>query len=188
MQRHKVSLPQRLASVTRTTPDVAPSQSVLADRARALQQAADAQAMTGLLQSLAAIVEGARKQKRQTIADLAQQSVELGVTVAERLLGAAVELDRQRLDQIVLASLERLATTGPVVLRAHPDDIALVHRQIETNPLFDAWRESLTFHPDPASSRGRLVLEADELFVEWDTQKSLAEMRTLLLDQIFTEA
>lgn len=191
MHRHLISLPRHLAGVARSAPPVSPApapEPMLAERALAAPEAATTQALNGMLDSLASVIDSARQQRQGTIACLASQSVELGVAIAERLLGAAITLDRQRLDLIVLTSLERLPPTNTVALRGHPADIALLQRQLEENETLGRWRETFTFQQDETCVRGRLILETGDLFVEWDTQRSLAEMRGLLLDQIFTEA
>jgi hypothetical protein len=46
----------------------------------------------------------------------------------------------------------------------------------------------LTFEADPSFQRGRVKLEADEMFVDWDPQRSLAELRNLLLEAASADA
>ena len=196
MHRSILPLKKRLAGVTWALPSTPPAPASCDEKTpaaagvgeRALSESADARAFHVLVGSLSEVVVEARGQRQGLSADLAQMSVELAVAIAERLLGAAIVLDRQRLDQIVATSLERIQPAGPIAVKAHPDDLVLLQRQLEENASLERWRESLTFQADDACERGRLKLEADDLFVEWDTQRSLVELRGLLLDEIFTDA
>src|ERR1051325_10525756 len=149
--------------------------------------AADVRAFRDLLASLGTLVADARSRNQRFKRDLAQTGVELGVAIAERLLGAAIPRDRQRLDALVAECLERLQPGRAVAVLAHPDDLALLQRQLAEHSGPDAWQASLNLHPDITCPRGKLTLEADGLFVEWDTQRSLAELRRLLLDEIFAD-
>ena len=195
MYRRTLKLPRRLTGIIHASSAVTCSPAVSAipeskpvEQPLTVPPAADFRAVNSMLDSLAALIGKAKQQRSRTATEIAQQSVELGVAIAERLLGAAIALDRQRLDRMVAASLERLPATDSCVVRAHPDDVVLLRGQIDANAACEKWRESLVLQPDETCERGRLILEAGDLFVDWDTQRGLAEMRTLLLDEILTEA
>ena len=48
-----------------------------------------------------------------------------------------------------------------------------------------AAQTTLSFRPDKACERGQLKIEADEWFVDFDTQRSLTELRDRLLEETF---
>jgi flagellar biosynthesis/type III secretory pathway protein FliH len=157
------------------------------NEAAALAAAKDAQALHELLVALGRQVEELRGRRRQTIGDISGLSVELGVALAERLLGAEIAADRQRLDAIVQQALTRLPAARAITVRAHPDDIALLERQLDDHADLKACRDTMTLRADMDIARGQLRLDAGEFFVEWDTARTLAELRSTLLETTFTD-
>lgn len=185
MLRTTLALPMVLSGVRRAAP--APPVAAPTPSPAQMQAAADARAFADLLGSLTQLVDQLRQQRARTAEGLAQQSVAIGVAIAERLLGQHLALDRQRLDEIVLRSLRHLPASGKVVVRLHAADLALLQRQMQEHGVLDLHRDRLEFKQDPAGVRGRLTLDAEDLFVEWDTQRSLQEMASLLHEQAFEE-
>lgn len=195
MQRHKLPLMERLVGIARpsasalTTPQDFPADATIMPESPQLllPSASDKKAFQELMASLAQAVDTLRAQRAQTPAEIAQASVELGIAIAERLLETEIAADRQRLDRIVRTALERIPSNRAVVLRAHPDDVALVRQQMENSPP-DRRDDLIAFQPDGAIPRGQIKLEADEVFVEWDTQRALADLRNALVEETITEA
>jgi flagellar biosynthesis/type III secretory pathway protein FliH len=122
----------------------------------------------------------------QSVADLSRLSVDLAATLAERLLQTEITADRQRLDRIVQGALARLPAARAVTVRGHADDIALLDKQVANND--ELSREALTLRKDVTLPRGRIVVEAGDFFVEWDTSKCLAELRAALDEANLTDA
>ena len=147
----------------------------------------EAQAWSALLVALSRQVEELRGRRRQTIDEVAGLSVELGVTLAERLLGANIAANRQRLDRIVRQALDRLPPGPAVSVRGHPDDITLLKQQLAEEEDLQSGNEPLNFRHDSALARGHLRLEAGDYFVAWDTASCLAELRTALLAETLTD-
>jgi flagellar biosynthesis/type III secretory pathway protein FliH len=202
MHRHKVTLPGRLSGITRVSnaatpppPPQAPPPMAAPPAAPALaavesapaSQEPDAHALPKVLAQLAGLVQEIQAQDRRTLGEVAQMSVDLGAAIAERLLGAAIAANRQRLDRMVLAALERMQASRSVVVRGHPDDLALLERQIGEHADLERYRDVLTFRRDEHFPRGQWKLEADDWFIEWDTQRSLAELRAALLEETFLD-
>src|SRR5207302_2851023 len=76
------------------------------------------------------LVRQIQTRERRVLAEAAQMSVELGTAIAERLIGSEIAANRQRLDRIVLGALERMQAARSIVMRGHPDDLALLTRQL----------------------------------------------------------
>src|SRR5438105_4061950 len=97
MHRHKVTLKTRLAGLTRASgaelPPTPPS---------GPQQLQDTQALGQILAECARLAQDLQTRDRRTLGDIARMSVELAAAIAERLVGAAIAADQQRLDRIVL--------------------------------------------------------------------------------------
>ena len=140
-----------------------------------------------LMEELNRLVERLRRQHRDASAEIAQAAVELGVAVAERVVHVEIQADRQRLDRIIRDALERMTPTTSVRVRGSADDLALLERQLAEHADLQPHRHLLAFHPEKGAGRGELKLDADEWFVEWDTQRSLAELRGALIDEVFAD-
>ena len=150
-----------------------------------LPDPAELLALRKMLAELGRVTEKLRAHQRAKIDDMAQTAVELGVALAERLVNTAISADRQRLDRIVRDALERMQPAKTITVRGHADDLALLQRQLAEHAELTAFQSALTFRADKACARGQLKIEADEWFVEWDTQRSLTELRDRLLEETF---
>lgn len=168
-------------------PDVPADRTALEAAARAAAQAKEAEALRGLLGALGGVVKDLKARRPPTIDEIARLSVEVGVALAERLLCAEIVADRQRLDRIVQHALERLPGSNSVAVRAHPDDIVLLERQLLDNADLKGVRETLTLKNDGSLPRGHLKLEADDWFAEWNTATALTELRGILLEETSTD-
>src|SRR5436305_2075756 len=141
MHRHKLILRGRLAGISQgpapapDAPGLVTETSETRPTLAAHTQAAVPDVPTAaLLTSLTGLVDEIQKQKRQAPGELAQLSVELAAAIAERLVGAAIGANRQRLDRIVVSALERMQVKHSVVVRGHAEDIALLERLLGEQP------------------------------------------------------
>ncbi len=144
---------------------------------------AEVLALRNMLAELGRVVEKLRTQDGAEIDKVAQTAVELGVALAERLVNAEIACDRQRLDRIVRDALERMAPARTITVRGHADDLALLQRQLTEQG--ESAAAMLTYRPEKTCERGQLKVEADEWFIDFDTQRSLTELRDRLLEESF---
>jgi flagellar biosynthesis/type III secretory pathway protein FliH len=147
----------------------------------------DVASLQKLLAELARVVQEMQTRDRRTLDEVAQMTVELGTALAERLLGAEIAANRQRLDSIVSAALDRMQAARSIVARGHPDDLALLKQQLTENAELKRYRTLLTFRREDTFQRGHWKLEADDWFVEWDVSRSLSELRAALLEETFLD-
>jgi flagellar biosynthesis/type III secretory pathway protein FliH len=140
-----------------------------------------------LLAELTLLVQEFQAQDRRTLGEVAQMSVELGAAIAERLVGAEIAANRQRLDRIVLGALDRMQAARCIVLHGHPDDVALLASQIAEQADLQRYRDVLTFRREETFQRGQWKLEADDWFLECDVPRCLAELRAALLEETFMD-
>jgi flagellar biosynthesis/type III secretory pathway protein FliH len=196
MHRHKLTLTTRLAGISRapgSEPHAAcalatatpPGSSALAVPAH--QPLLDAQALRHLAAELTNVVQEMRARDRQALDEIARLSVEVGTALAERLLNTEIAANRQRLDRIVAMALERMPTSRSIAVHGHPDDLALLERQWAEHLDPTRYRDVLVLRPDEACQRGQIKLETDELFIAWNTQRCLAELRAALLEQTYMD-
>jgi flagellar biosynthesis/type III secretory pathway protein FliH len=153
----------------------------------AAQETQDAASLQKFLAELARLVEEMRTRDRHTFDEIAQMSVELGTAIAERLVGAEIAANRQRLDRIVLAALDRMQAARSIIVRGHPDDLVLLQEQLAEHAELEGYRPVLAFRREESFQRGQWKLEAGDWFMEWDVSRSLAELRAALLEETFTD-
>jgi flagellar biosynthesis/type III secretory pathway protein FliH len=154
-------------------------------QATAAPDPADVLALRNMVAELGRVVEKLRTREQAKIESVAQTTVELAVALAERLVNAEIAADRQRLDRIVREALERIQPARAVTVRGHDDDLALLQHQINDQPEIAVGGNVFTFRPDKACERGQLKIEVDERFIDFDTQRSLMELRDRLLEETF---
>jgi flagellar biosynthesis/type III secretory pathway protein FliH len=140
-------------------------------------------AVRTMLAELGRVVEKLRTQQHAAIEKVAQTTVELGVALAERLVKSEIASDRQRLDRIVRDALEHMTAAPAITVRGHADDLALLQRQLAEQR--EIVGSTLTFRPEKGCERGQVKIEADDWFIDFDTQRSLTELRDRLLEETF---
>jgi flagellar biosynthesis/type III secretory pathway protein FliH len=179
-----------IAAKTNSSPPVANdvlsfAPPLLVEPSKPAPTAADILALHNLVAELGSVIEKLKTQESATIDSIAQATVELAVALAERLLTAEIAADHQRLDRIVRDALERMQPARTITVRGQADDLSLLQRQIAEHDELLGSRTALTFRTEKACERGQLKIEADDWFVEFDTQRSLTELRDRLLEETF---
>lgn len=144
---------------------------------------AEGQRVEQVLAGLTQAVEALRAEYRRHLAELEQDAVELAVAVARRLLLDRLDDGRFPVEALVGAALKRLASDGPVVVRLHPDDLALLERRTGGRPLVPSDHE-VRLVADPEVARGGCRAEAGEVLVAFDLEAQLGALRGLLLEGI----
>jgi flagellar biosynthesis/type III secretory pathway protein FliH len=82
------------------------------------------------LAQVSALLLAARAQAERDLASAKDAAIVLARRMAERIVGRAVELSPELMGEIVAEALvASRARKGTVVLRAHPDDLAVVERE-----------------------------------------------------------
>jgi flagellar biosynthesis/type III secretory pathway protein FliH len=184
----QVKLTGRLTGITMATPVAdARTQAATSSDSSPAQAAAPPPAFYKDLAELTRLAKEIKARERTATVDAALLSVELGVAIAERLVGAAINTDRQRLDRIVLGVLEKMPAALCVTVRGHPGDIALLQSQLATHADWAKYKDLLKFRNEEAGERGKFKIEATDWFVEWDTQRCLTELRSALLEETFAD-
>jgi flagellar assembly protein FliH len=94
--------------------------------------------------------------------ELANEVVQLGLAVARKLVGAALEVRPEIVQECVEEALRHVVqTAGPVHVLVHPEDAALVRTQLEVSPRGGAW----ALKEDASVARGgcRVITGAGEV-------------------------
>lgn len=145
---------------------------------------AEIAAVRSMLAELGPILAKLRSREQATTEQIAQAAVELGVALAERLLATHIAQNRQRLDRIVRDAIDRMPRTDTVTIRGHADDLALLEKLLAEG---DA-EPAISFRAEPGCERGKVKIDANDWFVDFDTQRSLSDLRDRLLEEVFMAA
>jgi flagellar assembly protein FliH len=76
-----------------------------------------------------ALADGLAGAHRRALEQASETILEVATEVAVRILGQALSARPETLAQMVASAIERLAGSGDVTVRVHPDDIALLAPQ-----------------------------------------------------------
>jgi len=85
--------------------------------------AAEAAQLRALLQ---ATIDAVEATKEEYVAQAELHAVELAVQLAEKIVGAALEVEPQRICDVVSGTLRRIAERDRIVLELNPDDVEVV--------------------------------------------------------------
>jgi len=143
------------------------------DEARAeLAPAADA---------LAEALRGVGAAQDALAASLERRAVELAIAIAEKILGAVLELEPRRIEGVVTGALRRSASRDRVVLEINPADVEVVEAVVGEVARAVGVGE-LEVRPERRVVRGGCVVRTEEGDVDAQIAEQLARAREVLLD------
>jgi flagellar assembly protein FliH len=128
----------------------AEAQSAAAAAARAAHEAADAESTAKWL--------ALRHEERRRLERDVDRALPLAVALAERLLGAALELAPDRVTELARVVLAEARGARKAVVDAHPLDAEILERHLTTEGLD---MQSIEVRADAALARGELRLHTD---------------------------
>ncbi|HEY1370798.1 MAG TPA: FliH/SctL family protein [Gaiellaceae bacterium] len=91
--------------------------------------AAEAQ-LAPVREALAAVVDGVAAAEERFVAAAELRSVELAIALAEKIVGAALELRPELVVEIVTGALRRSVDRDRLVVEVNPDDVELVRHSV----------------------------------------------------------
>jgi len=131
------------------------------------------------LSSLSRVVRELREQRSQERIEWRRAAVELGVTLATRLLHDQIASDAFPIETVVRELLEQF-DRGPITVFLHPLDVVLLQRRLDGKPLSEQL-EGLKIEEDPTLGRGDCRVETADEVVLAQLETQLAETRQRLL-------
>jgi flagellar biosynthesis/type III secretory pathway protein FliH len=130
----------------------------------------------------AALVQAARNLAAEDVKRLRQMqeaAVDLACTIASHLIRQKIHRNDFPVEQLVRESIEQLGTNHESVVHLHPDDLALLRRQLGTSaPLFSESSE-VSLLGDPNIARGNCRAESGGICAmsQWEEQLKRIESR-----------
>lgn len=136
-------------------------------------------ARTGaMVQQLTESFEALATLRTEVLRRSEQQTVQLALSIAQRLIQREVSLDRTILVVMAHAALDRLAECVSATIRLHPDDYAAVAASL---PQHDP-NGHVQVVPDTTVHRGGCVVQSDFGLMDVSHQAQLDELSRAMLD------
>jgi flagellar assembly protein FliH len=135
---------------------------------------ADAARLQALAEAAIAALEAARD---DFVAAAELHAVELAIAVAEKVVGTALELEPERICDVVSGALRRLADRDRVVLELNPDDVDVVRAWLEGT---GATWGNIEIHAERRVARGGCVARTIEGEIDARPSEQLARAEELL--------
>ncbi len=133
------------------------------------------------LSETTAILVRARQEHRALVAGAEQDAVRLALRIAEKIIGRAVEADRELILSIVAQAVEGVRHQRELVVRVHPDDAELLrNRRAKLMDLMGRTRE-IAVREDAEIQRGGCIVETEGGAVDARLETQLQAMEQALL-------
>jgi flagellar biosynthesis/type III secretory pathway protein FliH len=143
----------------------------------------DRQFVEQLVGRVIAAVGDVRRERRQAdeqrLSEWRRVAVELGLTIATKLLHEKITAGEFALEALVRDMAAQFNGPPPITVRLHPDDLAVLRQRLGGSPLL-ADAESVLV-ADPALGRGNCRIEAGGQMLLSDLADQLEDLRTTLL-------
>jgi flagellar assembly protein FliH len=135
-------------------------------------------AIENVVTSLADAAQELEAHRRQLLDEMQQAAVELAVAIASRLVYDKIHASDYPVEALAREAVQRLGAKGPVVVRMHPDDVALLQQRLNGQLLCGGVVELVE---DSAVPRGDCAAEAGEVSVLSQMELQLDDIRRHLL-------
>lgn len=148
------------------------------------QVRAEEQLIRGALNALRTAAAEAATKSAPSLAQMQQVAVEIGLTIAARLLHQRVDRDEFPVEAMVRDMAAQMFDDAPVAVRLNPADLHLLTRRLNDEPLFPG-RDDPRLIPDGSIGRGSCRIEggAGTLLLS-DPARELQEIRDDLLRRL----
>jgi flagellar assembly protein FliH len=115
---------------------------------------------------------------------LEQQSVELALSIAEKVVAGALEVEPERVCDVVAGALRTLVERERVVIEVHPDDAELVRESVDAVAAQLGGVSHLDVQADRRVARGGAVVRTDEGDVEATAEAKLERVREVVMREL----
>ncbi len=167
--------------VARAEDDAAALRSTLGKEIEEARQAGFAAGREEGLAEVAALLQGARARAERELASSKETAIVLARRMAERIVGRAIELAPELMNQIVAEALaSSRARSGKIVLRVHPEDLAGIEAGRPHWVAAVAAAVQVGVVPDPTVEHGGCVVDTPSGRVDARLQTQLDALERAL--------
>ncbi len=123
------------------------------------------------------------ERQRQRLAEWQRAAIELGVTIAARLLHDNIRAGEMAIDTVVREAVALLKPDEAATVRLHPLDLALLQNRLGDEPLFPN-RANVQVIAEASLSRGDCRVEGKDTSILSEVGVQLVAMRQRLLESL----
>ena len=142
---------------------------------------------TEMLARLASAIDQLEQRSLETDANLIQDSVELGIDVARRIVQSELAINPERVFAAVREAVSSVGESKTYDIHLNPDDLEVVRAARSESPLPHGAGIVVRLHSDPELSRGDCQVESENGFAEATLEGRLQRVREALLSAPFEE-
>ncbi|MEO2018096.1 MAG: FliH/SctL family protein [Fuerstiella sp.] len=157
------------------TPATPSKEELIAEQLNYLQQ---------LLNDIGASIEELQQQHRETLAEMQQATVELSITAASWIVGAAFGADVFAVDDLVASMVRHLHKEQPVRILLNPEDATLLNELIENSEAGQLVDTEIEVVPETAMIRGNCRVESARTTLVMDLEDRLADIRRIWMENL----
>lgn len=137
-----------------------------------------------LLNEVGFSIEELQQQHRDTLTELQQASIELAVSAASWIVGAAIDANQFAIDDLVQAMVDRLNTDEPIRVMMNPDDAELLNMLRNSADAKEFAAANVEYVKDTQLKRGEVRAESARLTLMTDMDERLADIRQIWLENL----
>ncbi|MCP4783555.1 MAG: hypothetical protein GY903_23090 [Fuerstiella sp.] len=162
-------------SAKEQTPAAPSKEELIAEQLNYLQQ---------LLNDIGVAIEELQQQHRETLAEMQQATVELSITAASWIVGAAIDADVFAVDDLVASMVRHLHKEQPVRIFLNPEDATLLNEMIENSEAGQLVDSEVEVAPDTELKRGNCRVESARTTLVMDLDDRLADIRRIWMENL----
>ena len=144
-----------------------------AERERALEREAAANALQHALDALSSAVDAARRAYADALGELEPRLVAFAARLVEEILGYELAIAENPGHHAVSRALQLLPVDGAVVVRLNPEEVRTLLAHVPTE-------RELRVQPDPTIRRGGCVLEIGATLIDARIESAIERVRNVL--------
>ncbi|HYF24974.1 MAG TPA: FliH/SctL family protein [Baekduia sp.] len=141
-------------------------------------------ALRGAVDALATAAAALDAERERVAADCEREAVALGLRIAEQALVGALEVQAERVVDVVRGALRRLVERGRVTVLVHPDDLELVREAAADLVAQLGGIEHLEVQAERRVARGGAVVHTPEGDVDATLAAKLERAREVVADAL----
>ena len=157
------------------TPTAPAKDELIAEQLNYLQQ---------LLNDIGAAIVELQQQHRETLTEMQQATVELSITAASWIVGAAIDADVFAVDDLVASMVRHLHKEQPVRVFLNPQDATLLNELIDSSEADQLVDSEIEVASDGELTRGNCRVESARTTLVMDLEDRLADIRRIWMENL----
>jgi flagellar assembly protein FliH len=154
---------------------------------RAAGMAAAQEEIASAIGALKAAVEGVDALRDELSARFESDAVALALSVAQRIVGGALDVAPERVLDVVRGALRRATDRHRVTIVVHPDDVALVSEQLDALNAELGGIDHGTVQGDRRVGRGGAIVQTLDGAIDAEIESQIDRAREIVAEELARE-